>query len=94
MILSVAAKRFLNVGVFKINQEMKTAKEYLIERIGEDQYDKNLVRAGIEGFVIAAIMNAEKEAIEECAERVQIDYNGLDISIDKKSILSLIDELK
>jgi hypothetical protein len=47
---------------------MKTAKEYLIERLGENKYKILLVNQGVEAWVIAAINNSRKEAIEECAK--------------------------
>jgi hypothetical protein len=77
---------------------MKTAKEYLTERLGENKYKELLVNQGIEGWVIAAVNNSRKEAIKECADKIHgTVYNGVGSEMQgyyKQSILSLIDELK
>lgn len=86
---------------------MLSAKEILIERLGESVYTQKIVNEGIEGFVIAALNNSRKEVIKECAnkatlksKKIYFDYKrtkcgeGRQICVDKQSILNLIKELK
>ena len=82
---------------------MRTAEEYFNEFIGEgirvyNESDEKNAKYYIE----KAINEARKEAIEECAERAKVEAEYLPLSevyvcahsVDKQSILSLINELK
>ena len=77
---------------------MRIAKEYLIERLGENKYKTLLVNQGIEAWVIAAVNKARKDAIEECAKIAKSEWvrygTQMGHEVDKKPILSLINDLK
>lgn len=67
---------------------MRTAKEYLKERLGVYAY-KKIVDAGIEGFVISAFNKGIKEAIEECADDAKQQQIADAIAAFEKTIADL-----
>ena len=77
---------------------MRIAKEYLIERLGENKYKTLLVNQGIEAWVIAAVNKAREDAIVECAEKAKSEWvrygTQMGHKVDNQSILCLIDDLK
>jgi hypothetical protein len=78
---------------------MRTAEEILekaYEKIISKQKLKLTVQVimGMEShsLIVSAINEARKEAIEECAEKAEVD--SVFRCVDKQSILNLINELK
>lgn len=69
---------------------MRTA-EAILSKIKSESIWGDMGDEYAEDDVIKAINEARIEAIKECAERVQQNYN---LTIDRQSILSLIEEVK
>lgn len=80
---------------------MRTAEEHLISVIGKIKYDLDgpVTKANL----ISAVNQARKEAIEECSEKARVSCRVFyktektelyDHSVDKQSILKLIEEIK
>jgi hypothetical protein len=77
---------------------MRTAEEIMKDVLPEGYFKWMIKNRPIRTIFITRMLNeARKEAIEECAERAEVDI-GVDddptCEVDKQSILSLIDELK
>lgn len=78
---------------------MRTAEEHYEIATGKNLSNFNCTRMDI---IIEAINEARKEAIEECAKRVEFNLvqegcpscENTIFKVDKQSILSLINELK
>ncbi len=85
---------------------MRTAEEILLEIFNPSPQDYQTWREDLQltitlnpslEFIEQAINQARKEAIEECAEKAEIellsDCTG-EFQVDKQSILKLIDQIK
>jgi hypothetical protein len=81
---------------------MKTAEEIYESNV---EYERCEIGERVKRSILSAIITAQKEAIEECAEKAQIkwiddeyDEERRDMichpEINKESILNLINELK
>lgn len=82
---------------------MKTALEHLDAKAnfyGHSNWKQAVYRLNIEALqeiVLEAINDARSEAVEQCAERAEIHYpasNNLNPTVDRKSILAVLEDLK